>query len=109
MARNYTLDSDGVCFRTQVAIRRQALNTYHWKKFMAGVDTEDEETRVAVVTLLHNRILLPYEREAEEALQHLEMTGNAIPPGAKATLITRWKQIRQMIQQALLVHEFRRR
>ncbi|CAF9923571.1 MAG: hypothetical protein ALECFALPRED_002475, partial [Alectoria fallacina] len=101
---NYNLDSDGVCFRTQVAIRKQTLNTSHWKKFVAGVDTDDEKSRVAAAILLQNRILLPYKREAEEALQHLERTGDAIPPGAKNTLINRWRQIRDMVQQALLIH-----
>ena len=71
---------------------------------MAGVDTDDEKSRVAAAILLQNRILLPYKREAEEALQHLERTGDAIPPGAKNTLINRWRQIRDMVQQALLIH-----
>ena len=71
---------------------------------MAGIDTEDEESRDAVTTLLTNRILLPYQEEAVKALQQLERTGDAIPPGAKATLTQRWKQIRDMIQQALLIH-----
>lgn len=75
---------------------------------MAGVDSEDEKSRVAAATLLQNRVLLPYEAEAEEALQRLEKTGDAIPPGAKDTLINRWKQIRDMIQQALLIHGGRR-
>lgn len=71
---------------------------------MAGIDTEDEESRDAVTTLLTNRILLPYQEEAVKALQQLERTGDAIPQGAKATLTQRWKQIRDMIQQALLIH-----
>ncbi len=71
---------------------------------MAGIDTEDEESRVAAAIILQNRILLPYKEEAEEALRHLEKTGDTIPPGAKDTLINRWKQIRDMLQQALLIH-----
>lgn len=71
---------------------------------MVGADTEDEKDRVAAMVFLQNRILLPYEGEAEEALQHLERTGDALPLGAKDTLINRWKQIRDMIRQALLIH-----
>lgn len=74
---------------------------------MAGIDTQDEKTRVAASMLLQDRILLPYMEEAKEALQHLERTDNVIPPGAKETLINRWKQIRDMIQQALLIHGVR--
>ena len=88
-------------------MRRQVLNTYHWKKFMAGIDTQDEKNRVAAAIPLRDRILLPYKEEAEEALQHLERTDNVIPPGAKETLINRWKQIRDIIQQALLIHGVR--
>lgn len=71
---------------------------------MAGVDIEDEKSRVAAAVLLQNRILLPYEGEAEEALRHLGRIGDAIPQSVKDTLINRWKQIRDMIQQALLIH-----
>lgn len=71
---------------------------------MAGVDTEDAENTVAATLLLQNRILLPYKVEAEEALQHLEKTGDAIPSGAKDTLIRRWIQIGDMIREASLIH-----
>lgn len=71
---------------------------------MAGVDAEDAENKVAAMLLLQNRILLPYIGEAEEALQHLEKTGDAIPSRAKDTLIKRWIQIRDMIRQASLIH-----
>ena len=71
---------------------------------MVGVDTEDEESRVATAKLLRNRILLPYKGEVEKALQRLESVGDSIPPGAKDTLITRWNQIRDMVQQASLIH-----
>ena len=70
---------------------------------MAGVDTEDAENKVAAMLLLQDRILLPYKREAEEALQHLEKTSDAIPSGAKDTLIDRWIQIRDMVRQASLI------
>ena len=71
---------------------------------MAGVDAENAENKVAAMLLLQNHILLPYKEEAEEALQHLEKTGDAIPSGAKDTLINRWIEIRDMIRQASLIH-----
>lgn len=80
------------------------LGTDHWKKFMAGRHTEDEKGRVAAARLLQNRILLPYKAEAEHVLQYLERTGDAIPLAAKKTLISRWRQIKDVIQQALLIH-----
>lgn len=75
---------------------------------MAGVGNEDEKSRVAATMLLQDRILLPYEAEAEEALRTLERIGDAIPLCAKDLLMSRWKQIRDMIQQALVIHGVRR-
>ena len=80
------------------------LNTYHWNKFTAGADTEDEESRVTAAKLLQIHVLLPYLAEAEQALQYLERTGDSIPVGAKKALINRWKQIKDVTQQALLIH-----
>ena len=72
--------------------------------FRAGADTEDQESKVAAAKLLQNRVLLPYDAEAEQALRYLERSGDAIPSGAKKTLINRWKQIKDVIQQALLIN-----
>ena len=68
---------------------------------MAGIDTENEKNNVAALRLLQNRILLPYEAEAMRALQYLEMNTNAWPTGPRKTLINRWKQIRDILQQVL--------
>ncbi|KAK3172786.1 hypothetical protein OEA41_006111 [Lepraria neglecta] len=106
--RNYTLNSEGVCFRTQVAIRRQIMSTCHWKKFMAGTFEDDEKTRVYTGIELHNRILSRYEDEADEALKHLEKIGDAIPAGVKEVLTRRWRQIRDLVRQAMDIHEIRR-
>lgn len=75
---------------------------------MAGVDNEDQKTRIVATTLLHNRILLPYKAEAEQALKRLESSGDVIPPGAKKTLINRWKQIKDVIEQASQIHGLRK-
>ena len=71
---------------------------------MEGVDAEDENSKAAAAILLQNRIFLPYKEEAMEVLQYLERAGDALPSGAKHTLINRWKQIRDMIQKALIIH-----
>ena len=71
---------------------------------MEGVDSEDENSKAAAAILLQNRILLPYKQEAMEVLQYLEKVGDALPSGAKHTLTNRWKQIRDMIQKALIIY-----
>lgn len=95
------LNSEGVCFRTEVAIRKLTMETSDWKKFMAGINIHDEHARENADVLVQNRILLPYMEEVEEALQHLQKSSNAIPPGPKQTLIKRWTQIKTIIQQCL--------
>ena len=80
------------------------MNIYGWKQFIAGVYTEDEKSRVAAARLLQNDILLPYEAKAELVLQYLEKSGDTIPSIARKTLINRWKQIRDVIQHAMLIH-----
>ena len=71
---------------------------------MQGVDTENETNKAAAALLLQNRILLPYKQEAMEVLQYLEKAGDTLPSGAKHTLRNRWKQIRDMIQKALIIY-----
>ena len=71
---------------------------------MEGVDSEDEDNKAAAAILLQDRILLPYKQEAMEVLQYLERAGGTLPSGAKHTLLNRWKQIRDMIQKALIIY-----
>ena len=84
------------------------MSTCHWKKFMAGTFEDDEKTRVYTGIELYNRILSPYEDEADEALKHLEKIGDAIPAGVKEVLTRRWRQIRDLVRQAMDIHEIRR-
>ena len=119
MYRNYTLSSEGVCFRTQVAIRSVTLNTQDWKKFMAGTFDETELSKSQAAAILQKEVLQVYEKEAEEALQHLakekvhEMSTRAekreIPSKilqyATETLLRRWKQILDLIRQAMKIHD----
>ena len=119
MYRNYTLTSEGVCFRTQVAIRSVTLNNRDWKKFMAGTLDETELSKSQAAAVLQREVLRVYEKEAEEALQHLakekshEMVTRAekreiaskIPRYATEVLLSRWKQILDMIHRAMEIHD----
>ena len=112
--RNYTLSSEGVCFRTQVAIRRVTLKTKDWEKFMVGTFDEIELSKSQAAAVLQRDILQLYEKEAEQALQHLargkvpEILTRAekkdvakIPWYATEILLRRWKQILDLIHLAM--------
>ena len=75
---------------------------------MAGTFEDDEKTRAGAGIELHNRIFGPYAREAEKTLDHLEKIGDAIPAGVRDVLTKRWTQIRDLIQNAMDIHEIRR-
>ena len=104
--RNYTLSSEGVCFRTQVAIRSVTLNTQDWEKFMAGTFDETELSKSQAAAVLQREVLQLYEEEAEQALQHLTHAekreiASKIPWYATEVLLYRWKQILDMIHLAM--------
>ena len=119
MYRNYTLTSEGVCFRTQVAIRSVTLNTQDWKKFMAGTLDEPELSKSQAAAVLQRDVLQVYEKEAEEALQYLakekvhemltraEKRGSSskVPQYATEVLLRRWKQILDLIHQAMKIYD----
>lgn len=75
---------------------------------MAGTFEDDNKSRENADMELCNRILKPYEYEADEALKHVKEIGDTIPGGVKEVLTRRWRQIRDLVQQAMDIHEFRR-
>ena len=75
---------------------------------MAGTLEEDNKSRENADMELYDRILKPYGYEADEALEHVKEIGDMIPGGVKEVLTRRWRQIRDLIQQAMDIHDFRR-
>lgn len=108
---NYNLNgSEGVCHRTQVAVRALTTNVARFKQFVAGKEIEkdrDREERKADV-LIVREILQVYLETAESAVECLEEKGEGggegvlLPADCKATLIKRWKQIKRLIQDAFV-------
>lgn len=98
--RNYNLNSEGVCHRTQVAVRNQTTNLARWKRFVRGKvpDRDHEESKADAYIVKH--ILQVYYQEADRAIRCLDGIGDAIPAGVRATLIYRWKQIQTMVRAA---------
>lgn len=86
---------------------------------MAGTFDEPELSKSQAAVVLQREVLQLYEKEAEEALQHLakekvhEMSTRAekreaalkIPQYATEVLLRRWKQILDLIHQAMEIHD----
>ena len=86
---------------------------------MAGTFDETELSKSQAAAVLQREVLQLYEKEAEEALQHLakekvrEMLTRAeereipskIPRYATEVLLRRWKQILDLIHQAMEIHD----
>ncbi|KAL8798428.1 MAG: hypothetical protein Q9182_006671 [Xanthomendoza sp. 2 TL-2023] len=102
----YTLDSNGVCYRTEVAIRTQTLSEDEWSGLVAGRYTEKPEDERKAQALIASQLLDPFLREANSVLKCLR-DPSSVPNGPPQILVRRWRQIRAMLQQtafSLTVH-----
>lgn len=103
-SRDYRLTAEGLCFRTQVAVRTLTLNAEEWTRFLEGqfpgdnASNHDEHEADAFIV---ENILEAYLWEAEEALKALNGLDLTDLQSQQETLVTRWKQIRSMVQQAI--------
>jgi hypothetical protein len=74
---------------------------------MAGTYEDDNKSKENADMELYKRVLKPYEYEADEALKHVKKIGDVIPGGVKEVLTRRWTQVKELVQQAMDIHEFR--
>jgi len=102
--RDYRLSAEGLCFRTQVAVRTLTLNVKEWTKFREGQclsdDTSRQDEYEADAFIVEN-ILGVYLWEAEEAVKALKGLDSSGVHSQIDTLTKRWKQIRSMVQPAI--------
>ncbi|QDS71218.1 hypothetical protein FKW77_010391 [Venturia effusa] len=93
---DYTLDSAGVCYRTQVALRSTFTSAKRMEQFLAGGwDGEKDDAKVATI---RNNILQEFQDEIEAKLAELvEMEDSAVV----STLVMRWEQILAMTEAVL--------
>lgn len=96
----YALTSDGVCHRTQVAIRGLILNDKDFRKFVHGQEGIEAHDEAQANEFIATKVLQVYSWEAEEALKALQRVNNVGMQVQKRTLVKRWVQIRDMIQRA---------
>lgn len=104
---NYAVSSDGVCHRTQVAVRALTTNVARFKQFVAGREIDKEREDSKADTWIVGQILQVYYETAKTAIKHLEPEENdddreSLPEAVRATLLKRWKQIKRLIQEAFV-------
>ena len=90
---------DGVCHRTQVAIRALLLDNKDFTKFVNGQEASDERNEARADEFIASKILEIYTWEAEQAIQALERLDEETQ-SQKRILRKRWRQIVDMVHRA---------
>ena len=100
------LARDGVCWRTQVAIRTQTLEIEDWQKFVKGrpISIGDEDDQCNVDVFLATHVLLPYFQEADQTEKYL-ISADArtleLPEVFTKLALKRWSQIKSLLRTAV--------
>ncbi|KAL9945679.1 hypothetical protein D7B24_005034 [Verticillium nonalfalfae] len=95
----YVLDSDMVCFRTQVAVRSLVVPEWVWRSFAEGRD-EGEGAQWKVDTELKT-MLEEYDEQIEatvKEVESLEVVGEAVQ---REIIVQRWRQIQTIVGVAI--------
>ncbi|KAJ5040333.1 uncharacterized protein L3040_005989 [Drepanopeziza brunnea f. sp. 'multigermtubi'] len=96
---NYTLDrAQGVCHRTQVALRIRCLPLGRWRRFVSGVD--DGELDQPEVDALLRKVLEAYRRDVADKIRQVEGLEEGTA-GMRDVLARRWRQIDGLLQSAI--------
>jgi len=92
---NYALDSNGICHRSQVALRLLCLPLKAWKKFVSGGESGDKD-QPKVNKALHDA-LKSYESKIKDVSNHLSTLTNSCE-NQRGILDQRWTQILHLLQ-----------
>ncbi|MCJ1248619.1 hypothetical protein MMC30_005837 [Trapelia coarctata] len=102
----HSLSREGVCHRTQVAVRTQTLNRRDWGHYVQGRATSIEEVddEKKADAWICRQILMTYHNDAIHALKLFRDSCVRRPAGVtdpiRSVLQTRWMQIETMIRNA---------
>ena len=98
-SRNYNLDKDGFCHRTEVAIRTQTLKGLDWQRFVDGVNASHAKDEENVCAFITKWILRPCYCEIQETIERVRKMDN-LPLKAQTLLLQRWAQIKLLLLEA---------
>lgn len=97
----YMLDASTVCYRTQVALRLLLVSPTRWRAFVDGEEGEQDDQSVqSEVDDLLVRILKRYLVRIDGTLAELDVL-DAGQPCQRELLALRWRQIRQLVFDAI--------
>lgn len=96
-SRNYTVGSEGVCHRTDVAARIRTLRPRQWEKYVQGNLPENAQRDSKASAFIAEHMLQEYMKEARQALEILEERKCEIPSETLYVLERRWEQIKNLI------------
>jgi hypothetical protein len=91
----YVLDSDAVCYRTQVALRLLCLPQKKWQRFVHGLD-DGEKDQVAVDRLV-TKVIQSYLDHVDERVEMIKKVDSDYSAQGR-TLIHRWMQTRLVLE-----------
>ncbi|KAL9603615.1 MAG: hypothetical protein Q9219_001118 [cf. Caloplaca sp. 3 TL-2023] len=76
-----------------------SLDALDWKRFILGLDIEVVHEQDKANAFILDQLLGPFEHEVKAYLEYLQ-TSSRSPLGPRQVLITRWRQIQALLQQA---------
>ncbi|KAF9872244.1 SET domain-containing protein [Colletotrichum karsti] len=94
----YVVDTETVCYRTQVALRTLVLPARKWLRFVDGF--EDGEAEQAEVDGILREILAAYDEEISAKIELVSglREGEEVQ---RQMLVARWRQIQELVRGAL--------
>ncbi|TVY21615.1 Ribosomal lysine N-methyltransferase set11, partial [Lachnellula arida] len=90
----YALDINGVCYRTEIALRILCLSPKKWHRIIDGLD--DWESIQATVDQLLIKVLLEFNSHVSDMLVKVSKIDSEL--AGQETLSERWEQIRLLLQ-----------
>ena len=95
----YVLDAEGLCYRTQVALRILCMPVTQWQR-LVDTELEDDDNHQGAVDEILLGMLKKYLEGAEGKLKTLKELECGLP-SQKETLSRRWNQIRLLLSTAV--------
>lgn len=90
----YVLDINGVCYRTEIALRILCLSPKQWFRIIDGLD--HGESIQATVDQLLIKVLLEFNSHVSDMLVKVSKIDSKL--AGQETLSERWEQIRLLLQ-----------
>lgn len=95
----YVLDGEGVCYRTQIALRVLCLSAGQWQR-LVNKGLEDGDKYRGVVNDILLKVLKSYLESVDGKLESIKVLDCGLDSQRK-TLSTRWTQIRLLLCTAM--------